>query len=80
MKDLVLSRLTSVIEDLMDDTIHKSFHKVLSGFWSLLYNIFEQVLLDLSREYIGRISSATHIAKHFDTDAEANILLDKLLT
>lgn len=57
-----------------------SYHNAQSGIRSVVYNLVEQVMLDLFRnDFIGEKFEA-HVAKAFDTEAAADRLLNKVLT
>lgn len=70
----------SMVEEALDDVQSRMYHRAQSGVLSVVFNVVEQVILDLlPKDVIGKLLEA-HIAKSYDTDECAEGLLKRLLT
>lgn len=82
MKQLVAEELATLvlIEELLDDILRLSHHNAQSEIRSAMYNVREQIMLDLLRKEIIGETLGGHVAKLLDTDAAINRLSKELLT
>lgn len=78
--ELVANELLTIIEDLLDDILRKSIHNAQVGITSVMYDIDEQVVVELLHKDVDGDTLDAHIAKFFDIDAAADWLSKNLLT
>lgn len=78
--DLVVAKLSTLIEESLDDILRKSLHSAQNGIRSVIYNINAQVMLDLCHKDVIGDTMDAHIAKFLDTNAAADRLSQRLLT
>lgn len=74
MKDLVTNELSTLMEESLYSLLRQWPHSTQCGIRSVVYNILDQVMLDLLGKDVIRDTLGAHIAKLFDTDAAANRL------
>lgn len=60
-----------MVEESLDDNLRTSFQNAQSGIRSLVYNVVEQVVLDMQRKDAIGETVYIQIAKFFDSDAAA---------
>lgn len=71
VSDLVTTELATVLEESLENILRESFHNWQSGIRSVVYNVLEQVILDLLRKDVIGETLEAHIGKVFDTDEAA---------
>lgn len=69
-----------MVKEALDGVLHKTFHNTQSGVRSVIYNIVEQVLLDLLHEDDTKETLDAHITNLFSTCEARAGLSKKLLT
>lgn len=69
VKELVKTELATMVEELLIKILGMSFHKAVRSIRSVVYNVFEQVMLDLLWKDIAGETIDAHITKIFNTDA-----------
>lgn len=80
VKELVGYEMATMVEESLHDVLKKTFHNAQGGVQYVVYNIDDQVMLDLpSEEFIGETSDS-HITQFLETDETAEGLLKRLLT
>lgn len=77
--ELVKTNLEAMIEVLLDHILRTSPHTAQSGVRLFVYNVVEQVMLDLFGKEIIAESLDAHIAKLFDIDAAHGGFLNLLV-
>lgn len=70
----------TVVEELLNYILRKSYHHGQSGSCFVVYNVTKQLMLDLLLKDVNDETLETFIERFFDTDAAANWPLKKLLT
>lgn len=69
-----------MVEKALDEVLRKTFHNGQSGVGSVVYNVVEQIMLDLLfKDVIGECFDA-HIAKAVDMDEAAEGFWSRLLS
>lgn len=79
-KDLVTKELSIMIEKSLHDILPKLVHNAQSINPSVLYNVVDQVGLELLCKSSSEIQLDAHIAKFFDTRADADRMSKSLYT
>lgn len=69
MKDLVTTKFSTMVQELLDDVLETLFHNRRSDIRPVLYNVFDLVILPLLPQDVVKEMSDTRIAMFFDTDA-----------
>lgn len=78
--ELVKHERATMVDEPLNGVLHKMIHNAESGLRSVLYNVVEQVMVDmLQRDVIGKTLDA-HIAKFLCTDEVAEGVSTRLLT
>lgn len=68
VKEMVTKELLSTVGESLNDFIGTSFYNTQSIIWSVIYNVVEQVVLDLLRKNVIAETIDLHIAKILDSD------------
>lgn len=68
-----------MVEEALDDILHMTLHEAQSGVQWVVYNVHEQVMLDMIRQGISGETLDAHITKFLDTDEDIEGFLKRLL-
>lgn len=68
-----------MVKESLGDMLREPFHNTKSEIRSVVYNVFEQVLLGLPRKYVIGEKLNTHIAKFVDIHADVEGLSKTLI-
>lgn len=79
VKEMVMNKLSVMVEDLLDDILRAPFHNAQALIQSGIYNVFEQMRVDLLPKEVVEETLNAHIAKLVDNDAAANEFLKRWL-
>lgn len=80
VKDLVANELWETIEESLNDILRKLLHNPQSGIHSGVYNVVDEVMLNLLHKDVILDTLDGHVAKIFDTEAAADRLSKRFLT
>lgn len=78
-EQLVTKAISTAVVDSLDDILQCKREKGRPEACSVVYNVDEQVPLDLSRQEVMDKIPEKHIANYFDTSAVADKIREKLL-
>lgn len=71
IKKLSTAELASIVEESLEDTLRTLFFGTKSSVWYVLYDVIEQVMLDLVQKDVNSKTSQAHVKKGLDSDAAA---------
>lgn len=72
--------IAKMIEEVLIDVLHKTFHNPQTGVRSIVHNVLELEMLDLLRKYVIGKTLDAHIAKFSDKDEAAEGFSNMLFT
>lgn len=68
-----------MVREMSEGIPRTSFHNARNRIHSVVYNVVEQVMLDLTRKDVHGGMLDAHVARFFDTDAVTEVILNRLL-
>lgn len=63
LKEIITNELSTMVEETLQNTLRAFFLNVQSGIRSVVYNVVEQLVLDLLHQEVIAETLETHIAK-----------------
>lgn len=79
VKQLVTTKLSTMVEESLDDIMRTSLRNAQTSILSVVYNVVEKVILELVRNNVIRETLGTQPVKFIETDAVSEGLLKMLL-